>query len=78
MRLDNLKLRVGYGVTGTASIDPYTSTSHLDQSYFSLGGQKVLAQHDDGIALTTETLLMFAARAEHLAQVIRASAGGRS
>ncbi|MFW9623691.1 SusC/RagA family TonB-linked outer membrane protein [Bacteroides graminisolvens] len=40
--LDNLKLRVGYGVTGTASIDPYTSTSHLDQSYFSLGGQKEL------------------------------------
>lgn len=40
--LDNLKLRVGHGVTGTASIDPYTSSSNLEQSYYSLGGEKSL------------------------------------
>lgn len=31
----------------------------------------LLAHRDDGMALTTETLLMFAARAEHLDRVIR-------
>lgn len=36
--LDNLKLRVGYGVTGTASIDPYTSMASLESSGVSLGG----------------------------------------
>ncbi|WP_394707692.1 SusC/RagA family TonB-linked outer membrane protein [uncultured Bacteroides sp.] len=40
--LDNLKLRIGYGVAGTASINPYTSVAHLDQSYYSLGGEKEL------------------------------------
>ena len=39
--LDNLKLRVGYGVTGTASIDEYSSISTLEQSYYGLGGEKV-------------------------------------
>lgn len=37
--LDNLKLRIGYGVTGTASIDPYTSIASLEPSGVSLGGQ---------------------------------------
>lgn len=37
--LDNLKLRVGYGVTGTASIAPYTSMASLETSGVSLGGQ---------------------------------------
>lgn len=38
--LDNLKLRLGYGVTGTASIDPYSSSSSLDTGTIamSLGG----------------------------------------
>lgn len=36
--LDNLKLRVGYGVTGTASIDPYSSFSSLIPGMTILGG----------------------------------------
>ena len=39
--LDNLKLRVGYGVTGTASIDAYSSISYLEQSYYGLGNEKL-------------------------------------
>lgn len=41
--LDNLKIRVGYGVTGTAKIDPYTSSSNLEQSYYTIGGSQVLS-----------------------------------
>ena len=41
--LDNLKLRVGYGVTGTAAIDEYSSVSLLEQSYYSLSREKVLS-----------------------------------
>ena len=37
--LDNLKIRVGYGVTGTASIDEYSSISNLEQGYYGLGGE---------------------------------------
>ncbi|NDW13348.1 TonB-dependent receptor [Bacteroides sp. 214] len=36
--LDNLKLRVGWGVTGSASIKPYSSFSNLEQMNTSLGG----------------------------------------
>ena len=38
--LDNLKLRVGYGVTGTAGIDPYSSAASLDATRvnMALGG----------------------------------------
>ncbi len=36
--LDNLKIRVGYGVSGTASISEYSSLSTLEQSYYGLGG----------------------------------------
>ncbi len=38
--LDNLKIRLGYGVTGTAGIDPYSSASSLATSptAISLGG----------------------------------------
>ena len=36
--LDNLKFRVGYGVTGTAGIDPYSSVSTLESYYTSIGG----------------------------------------
>lgn len=37
----NLKLRVGYGVSGTASIDPYSSISNIETGYYSLSGEKV-------------------------------------
>lgn len=37
--LDNLKLRGGYGITGTASIDPYSSVSNLEESTLSFSGQ---------------------------------------
>lgn len=43
--LDNLKLRIGYGVTGTASIDEYSSVSTLEQSYYGLGGQTLTSYH---------------------------------
>ncbi len=38
--LDNLKIRVGYGVTGTAGINPYSSAASLDTKYvdMALGG----------------------------------------
>jgi TonB-linked SusC/RagA family outer membrane protein len=39
--LSNLKLRVGYGVAGTASIDPYSSVSNIEGGFYSLSGQKV-------------------------------------
>ncbi|MDD3322534.1 MAG: TonB-dependent receptor [Paludibacter sp.] len=39
--LDNLKIRVGYGVTGTAGIDPYSSWSILQQGNLSLAGEKL-------------------------------------
>jgi len=39
--LDNLKFRVGYGVTGTAAIDEYSSISTAEQSYLGLGQEKL-------------------------------------
>ncbi len=36
--LSNLKLRAGYGVTGTAGIDPYSSEAKLEQSNMSFSG----------------------------------------
>lgn len=36
--LSNLKLRFGWGVTGTAKIDPFTSVSNLEQASMSLVG----------------------------------------
>lgn len=36
--LDNLKLRVGWGITGSAKIDPYSSVSVVEASNMSLGG----------------------------------------
>lgn len=39
--LDDLKLRVGYGVAGTAKIDPYSSSSSLESSYYTLGGENI-------------------------------------
>lgn len=36
--LDNLKIRAGYGVTGTAAIDPYTTTSNIEESTLSFSG----------------------------------------
>ena len=43
--LDNLKIRAGYGVTGTAAIDEYSSLSVLEQGYYGLGGTKLPAYH---------------------------------
>jgi TonB-linked SusC/RagA family outer membrane protein len=36
--LDNLKLRVGWGITGSAKIDPYSSVNVLEFGTMSLGG----------------------------------------
>jgi TonB-linked SusC/RagA family outer membrane protein len=36
--LDNLKLRVGWGITGSARIDPYSSVSVLESNNMALGG----------------------------------------
>lgn len=36
--LDNLKLRVGWGIAGSAKIEPYTSQTSLEASNMSLGG----------------------------------------
>lgn len=36
--LSNLKLRIGWGVTGTAKIDPYSSVNNLESASMSLGG----------------------------------------
>jgi len=36
--LDNLKLRIGWGITGNAGIGPYTSMSVLENTNMSLGG----------------------------------------
>lgn len=41
--LDNLKLRVGWGVTGTASISEYQTQSELEQSYMILGNQTLVS-----------------------------------
>ena len=40
--LDNLKVRVGYGETGTAGIGAYSSWSIMGQGNLSLGGQQVI------------------------------------
>lgn len=40
--LDNLKVRVGYGETGTAGINAYSSWSIMGQGNLSLGGQQVI------------------------------------
>ncbi|MFV0605895.1 MAG: SusC/RagA family TonB-linked outer membrane protein [Niabella sp.] len=36
--LDDLKLRMGWGITGTARINPYSSVSNLESTNMSLGG----------------------------------------
>ncbi|MFV0365884.1 MAG: TonB-dependent receptor [Mangrovibacterium sp.] len=38
--LDNLKLRAGYGVTGTAGIDPYSSANIMEYGFMGLGGSQ--------------------------------------
>lgn len=43
--LDNLKIRGGWGVTGTASIDEYSSVSILEGTYYGLGGVQLPAYH---------------------------------
>lgn len=39
--LDNLKLRLSYGETGTAGISAYQSASTLDQGHYTFGGQYI-------------------------------------
>ena len=41
--LDNLKLRAGWGITGTASISEYQTQSELEQSYMILGNQTLVS-----------------------------------
>ena len=41
--LDNLKIRLGWGVTGTSSISPYSTQTALTQSYMILGNQTLLS-----------------------------------
>jgi hypothetical protein len=36
--LNNLKLRIGWGITGTAKIEPYSSVNNLESANMSLGG----------------------------------------
>ncbi|MCR5395813.1 MAG: TonB-dependent receptor, partial [Bacteroidales bacterium] len=37
--LDNLKVRLSYGETGTANISPYQSLTGLEQSHYTFGGE---------------------------------------
>lgn len=37
--LDNFKIRLSYGETGTASIGPYQSVAGLEQSHYTFGGE---------------------------------------
>ncbi|MEG1586975.1 MAG: SusC/RagA family TonB-linked outer membrane protein, partial [Bacteroidales bacterium] len=39
--LSNLKLRLGYGKSGSANINPFTSVSYLESGYINIGGIKV-------------------------------------
>lgn len=49
--LDNLKIRGGWGITGTAAIDEYSSMSVLEQTYYGLGGSLLPAyQYSENIA----------------------------
>lgn len=49
--LDNLKIRGGWGVTGTAAIDAYSSVSVLEQTNYGLGGLLVPAyQYSKNVA----------------------------
>lgn len=39
--MNNLKLRIGYGVTGTANINPYSSITNTESSGVALGGKLI-------------------------------------
>ncbi len=43
--LDNLKIRIGSGVTGAAGIDPYSSWSLLQQGIVTLAGEKLTSYY---------------------------------
>lgn len=43
--LDNLKIRFGWGVTGTSSISPYKTQMDLVQDHFILGNQTLTSYH---------------------------------
>lgn len=53
--LDNLKLRIGWGVTGSAKIDAYSSVNNLENLNMSLGGV-ALPSYRNSQYLTNPTL----------------------
>ena len=56
--LDNLKLRLGYGVTANTSIDPYQTKGTLSKIYYNFGENHVIGYAPGGLpnaALTWET-----------------------
>ncbi len=53
--LDNLKLRVSYGETGQAGINPYQSSTQLEQSHYTFGGEYLTTYNYESI-VTNEAL----------------------
>ncbi len=41
--LDNLKLRLGFGITGNTAIDPYKTSGNLDYARYNFGSSNVMA-----------------------------------
>ncbi len=41
--LDNLKFRVGFGITGNTAIDPYKTSGNLDYARYNFGSSNVMA-----------------------------------
>lgn len=57
-KLDNLKLRFGYGVTANTAIDPYQTKGLLGKKYYNYGSNLVMGYCSSSLAdqgLTWET-----------------------